>query len=271
MPHDKAEVTMRRGPSSKAVAALAATWLVAVTTSGRTDVPPVQRLHLASFSMAPHADAPFEEEGRRMADLCPGWERACVARHLRPVTRRIATLQAEPSATSPVVGWVVARLQAGDHGLALDVERAGASGERAVWLPGVGDHTYGIHVAGVRPRAEWVQFAGLPLVGDAWTLRDGPDWTAHVTPLDDGTVVDLDPVEAMFPDGSTRLTERGSYVVTDIHGDRVSFRAEIATDFDCGADVQPPPVMPPILRAPAGAFFGPDGAPRFAEKYTKGC
>src|SRR5688572_4081911 len=213
LPHDKAEVKLR-GPARRALAfgALAAAWIgVAGTPAAQTDVPPVQRLHLANFAIAPHAEAPFEEESKRLEAVC-GFEPTCRARRLKPTARRIATLHADQAAQSPVVGYVVARLAVDESQrltTALDIERATAEGGREVWISSVGDWSYGIHVAGVRPRGEWLQLAALPLVGDAWTLRDGPDWTAHLERLDGGIVVDLHPVEAMFPDGSTRLTERG--------------------------------------------------------------
>lgn len=276
LPHDKAEVLVstaarclpvRFGPL--AAAAIAG----AVVTAAGTDVPPVQRLYLATFALAPHADAPFRHEAERLDGLC-GLDTACRARRLRTTTRRIAPLHADEGVTSPVVGYVVARLASDDSGtttFALDVESAAQPDRHATWIPSVGDYSYGIHVAGVRPRPEWLQLVGLPIVGDAWTLRAGADWTAHVEPLAGGIVVDVQPLDAMFPDGSMRVTERGSYVVTDVHGDRVTFRAEVASDFDCGADVPRPAVMPPLLRAAAGAFFEADGTPRFAEKYTKGC
>lgn len=259
--------SLRFGPL--AAAAIAG----AVVTAAGTDVPPVQRLYLATFALAPHADAPFRDEAERLDGLC-GTDVACRTKQLRTTTRRIAPLHADEGATSPVVGYVVARLARDGSGgvtFALDVESGTEPDRRATWIASVGDYTYGIHVAGVRPRPEWLQLVGLPLVGDAWTLREGADWTAHVEPLAGGIVVDLQPLEAMFPDGSMRLTERGSYVVTDVHGDRVTFRGEVGSDFDCGADVPRPAVMPPLLRAPAGAFFDAGGTPRFAEKYTRGC
>jgi hypothetical protein len=276
LPHDKAEVLvstvaqrrpLRFGPLCAAV--IAGT----VVTAGAVEVPPVQRLHLATFALAPHADAPFQHEGARLDGLC-GADVACRAKRLRTTTRRIAPLHADEGVTSPVVGYVVARLgldASGAMTFALDIESGTEPDRRQTWIASVGDYTYGIHVAGVRPRPEWLQLVGLPIVGDAWTPRTGADWTAHVEPLDGGIVVELQPMEAMFPDGSTRMTERGSYVVTDVHGDRVAFRAEVGSDYDCGADVPRPAVMPPLLRAPAGAFFDADGTPRFAEKYTKGC
>ena len=93
---------------------------------------------------------------------------------------------------------------------------------------------------------------------------------ASVEPLT-GNIVEMSPLRADWPDGRSRLTDHGSFLIQKVDGAFIEFRAEIPSDFACGNPVTDPVPVPPTLRAATSEFFNRDGSPRFADKYTKGC
>lgn len=152
------------------------------TAAGTQEAPRI--LGAGTFWIHAHAEAPFLHEIDRLDAVCAG-DASCVKQRLRPTVRRLASLHAEPSFRSPVVGYVVARLavdEAGELAIALDVERADGSEAREPWIAGVADWENGIEVTGVRGRAdEMLEITGLPIVGAAWIVRTGPDWSIRMT------------------------------------------------------------------------------------------
>jgi hypothetical protein len=244
------------------------------TAAARTPPPaaPHTRLFTAVLSLR-GVEAMQALERARLLALCREDDYACLARRLNPRRRRVATLRAGPSSAAGVVGYVSAVL-AVEQGMGLvvglAVDTSDTPTRSATWIRNVGDYFYGVHVEGVRPRGEWLELSPLPLLGQAWMSAGEPDLSASVVPLV-GEIRDLRPLRATFPDGTRRAIDRGSYLITKVHGRSVEFRAEVESDFDCGENRPRPRVPPPTLRATAADFFDADGTPRFRTKYVKGC
>lgn len=234
-----------------------------------------QRLFIASFSLGSGLDARYQQEEKRLQAVCKGRDPACFAKHFSAVRQRVATLRSQPRASAQVVGHLVAVLKVSDEefgGLAIGIEVETSSDPARIgtWLKDVGDWGYGIHVSGVRPQGEWLQLTQVPFVGAAWLSATQPDLTAEVVPITN-QILELQPLAATFPNGGKGAVTAGSYLVTRISEGRVEFRSEVATDFSCGEAVEPPRVMPPLLRAVPAEFFNADGTPRFVLKYQRGC
>jgi hypothetical protein len=205
-----------------------------------------------------------------------------MSQNVRSIRWEVAVLRAAPSLDAPPSARIDAvlrvvledRLEEPIPGksenlvLSLYTVNADRSDEPRLWMD-VGE--YSTYVPGVRALGEWIQLIGPSLPANAWLRRTSPFIRViNVEPLQ-GQIVWLDPFVARWPDGSHRLIDRGSYLVTAVTDDAVTFRAEIPTDFDCGEEVQPPPELPPTLRAAPQDLFHEDGSARFAPVYTKGC
>jgi hypothetical protein len=206
--------------------------------------------------------------GDRAADLD-----ACFAK-IDGVRRiRLATLYASPDASSAPVAYLhlATRRFTWGANIGVDVERIGASGHFVEWLLSTGDWFYGTYVDGqFRSHGDWIQLLGPAFPSEAWLPRRGQSFEMLVEDMTGG-IFHLDSIRAVGADGAVATTAGGDYLITRIHEGVVEFRAEIATDFNCGEPVEAPRVLPPLLRAPAHEFFSSDGAPRFSTKYQKGC
>lgn len=158
--------------------------LVVPAASVAQDAAEVVHLATGTFWMHAHAEAPFHHEIERLDVVCAG-QAACLKQRLRPTVRRLASLHPEPSLFSPVAGYVVARLTvdgAGELAIALDVERADGADAREPWIAAVPDWEQGFELQGVRGRTDsMLEVTGLPIVGAAWILRGGPDWSIRMT------------------------------------------------------------------------------------------
>src|SRR5687767_10875659 len=236
---------------------------------------PADRLFIAVFQLDDELDTLYQTEEKRVLAACKGSGAECVSKNLSPVRRQVGVLRSSPIATAPVIGNIHAVLKAsGDpkKGLSfgLDVEWADRPGQFESWISNVGDYADGIHVAGVRSRGKWVQLSGRPFPTPAWLSIEGPTSTADVLTLE-GEILRLEPLNARKPDRTTGPTTPGKFLILAVKGSEVEFREEVPSDFSCGKPVATPKVMPPTLRAPAAEFFNPDGSPRFAPAYTKGC
>jgi hypothetical protein len=217
----------------------------------------------------------FSVELERLERLCPaGPSRAdCVSRNAKRI--RVAQLHAEPTPESAVSGALHVSFRAPANGqdltLGLDVEHSSKPGAFDEWISDVGDPFYGRYVDGrARRFGEWVQLLGPRMPKGAWLTAQNPNLQVIVDEMVNG-IFDIELVRARWPDGRVAEIERANYLVTRIDAGQVEFRAEVPSDFDCGEDLAPPAVLPPLLRAPAAEFFNADGTPRFSTTYTKGC
>jgi hypothetical protein len=246
-------------------------------------VPPAERLWIAHIAKG-EAEA-YPGESNRVAKACGADPEflACRARNLKSARYPVATLHAAPSGSSAVLATILEERQVlttGELVFAWSIEMTAKAGTRLAWLEAermLDD--YGLYVAGVQRRGDWVRLLGsIPV--DGW-LRVAPSPTPDgqpspllfvwVTPLA-GHIVTLSALEARWPDGRRQQIEEGrDYLVQKVVGDVVEFRTEVPSDFPCGEAVSDPPEKPPTLRAPTSEFFGPGGAPRFFPKYTRGC
>jgi len=234
-----------------------------------------ERLFIANFILDRGLDVRYQQESRRLLEICQFYSPECFGEHFTEVRQRIATLRSEPGSGAEVVGHLVAviKVSGREYGgltIGIDVETADDPVRTGTWRETVGDWGYGIYVMGVRPREEWLQLTNLPIVGHAWVSKTEPSLSAHVSAFE-GTIVNLQPLVAAFPDGNSRSISAGSYLIKEVTDGRVRFRAEIPTDFACGHPAERPDVMPPILHAGAAEFFNEDGTPRFSVKYQRGC
>jgi hypothetical protein len=247
-----------------------------------SDVRPEDRLSVAALYFSGHDTAiaaMYEEEQSRLKSVCPPpWpnREGCVTRNLRPSRHRIATLQAQPRAHSSTVGHIHAVLRATSAefdalSVGLDLEFTRQPGKFHEWIANIGDSSYGVHIDGnVREFGAWVQLVVPVVPGPAWMPIETSDVMVRVHPFP-GHVLELDSLRARLPDGTSRLIDPGSYLITGVNSERVEFRGEVASDFACGQDVRTPEVLPPLLQAIPAEFFSDDGAPRFTTKYGRGC
>jgi hypothetical protein len=239
------------------------------------NVPPTERLFLAQFSLS-IIEEPYQKEYARLAQVCKDSRFDCMKQNLVPFRAPVATVRHAPDPSSPIAGSIVAVMklqqyeQSGNISFGLDFESANTPGRPVTWINDVGDWGYGIHVAGVRPQGDWIQLIGAPFPASAWIPALGESFSGYVEPLDD-QILNLESMQATGPDGTPRTIRRDAYKILSSKAGTIEFRAEVPSDMACGEEVKPPSVMPPTLRAPASEFFRPDGTPRFATKYTRGC
>jgi hypothetical protein len=236
---------------------------------------PAERLFVAVFSLPEELDELYQTENQRLLSLCTVYRSACFSEHFAGVRRPVAVLRSSPDPAGPVVGQIVAHLKVSDQefgGLDIDleVEHADAPGRFHRWPNPIGDWGYGIYMSGVRPQPGWVQLFGAAFPPHAWLSVEGQELSGHVLTLP-GQILHIRPLRATFPDGVVRLVEEGSYLVTEVTGDAVVFRSEIAADMPCGEPVEPVETMPPLLRSAPAELFEPDGRPRFTVEYRRGC
>jgi hypothetical protein len=244
-----------------------------VQQAPRSQVSFAERLNIAEFYFE-GLDAPYNRELARLDELCRNRQdtQACRVTNLRPLSMLVALVHDAPSDTSEIVGELHAVL--GFHpdydlGYSLEFRPRGTPAKGVVWLQSVGDWGYGIEVPGVRIHGEWIQLFGAPLPPASW-VEDRSSLSAQGGSIE-GRLVSLPGLLATWPDGTERPITPGSYLIEQIQGSRVTFRAEVSTDFPCGEEVKPPVVMPPSLHATAQDFFNAAGAPLFSETYSRGC
>ena len=166
------------------------------------------------------------------------------------------------------------RTVAPDNQLAYDwTFEVPSTGQPLAWPESRLAFDYGLHIAGAHREGQWVRLLSkIPV--DGWLrITDGQagSFFIEVSPLQ-GEIIALSPMMATWPDGHQRRIDGGSYLVKRLSKTGVIwFRAEIPSDYACGELVTDPVPLPPMLRTEAGQFFNPDGTPRFATVYTKGC
>lgn len=250
------------------------------TATTLRSVPLGDRLYVASLSLT-KLDQIYAAEAQRLERVCPSprlSEDTCRSRNVSPQRHRVATLYSRPEMSSPPAVYINARLYfRPKYGLlmALDLEFADRPGEFVPWIPYTGDFGYSIHIDGrVRVDTDWVQFVDPIIRVPAWVPKESQDPTAELyTNVDSiaGHILHLESLEAISPSGAREVIAPGDFLVTRIAEEVVEFRLEVESDHACGADIPPPAVMPPALRATPGEFFDADGTPRFTTKYTKGC
>jgi hypothetical protein len=268
--------------------------LSALSLAGQstTELPPITRISLAErlwlAEIHSAGTEPSAGELRELARVCgqdgaasrPTAEPwlACRARVLKPSRYRILTLHAAPRATSPVVATLFEERSVGTYGyfqFTWTLERASRPGVRLAWPDAAQAFDYGLHIAGVQRRGDWVRLLdSIPV--DGWlpvTPENNPGARppyVRVSSLDT-QLVGVGPLQATWPDGHRERTEGGPVLIQRITGDTIEFRDEIPSDFACGERVVDPVPLPPTLRAPLSALFNANGTPRFSETYTKGC
>src|SRR5688572_16494659 len=195
---------------------------------------------------------------------------ACQAKNLRSAQYRIASLHAAPTASSSVVASIFEerRVNAiGEPEFVWTVERTSNPGVPVVWPDAEFAFDYGLHVAGVQRRGNWVRLlTSIPV--DGWlritTLPEIPDDApvyVYIQPLTT-QIVNLSPLTAQWPDGRKGTVQEGAFLIQQVVDRTIEFREEIPSDFACGEQVTDPVPLPPTLRAPASEFFNPDGTPR---------
>jgi hypothetical protein len=191
---------------------------------------------------------------------------------------RVANLHAAPTASSRVVAVIFEERRLADqNGLHFEwtIELTANPSVPLPWPEGDMAFDYGLHVAGVQRRGDWVRLlTSIPVDGwlrtnDINAPGDHPLYV-YVHPLED-EIVNLGPLSAEWPDRRREQTQEGSFRILRVANDTVEFRQEIPSDYPCGEQVTDPAPLPPTLRARTSEFFNSDGTPRFAEKYTKGC
>jgi hypothetical protein len=258
----------------------------------RTELPPVsripieERLWTAEIGNGRSEAYPGESDdleracgdARHVTGLTVDVWHACRARHIKAARYRIATLHAAPSASSAVVASLYEeRRVVSGGGLEFEwtVEPTSNPAKRLVWPEAGEAFDYGLHVAGVQRRGNWVRLL-TSIPADGWLPITDPDEPGtmpiyiRVSSLAD-QIVEVSALTASWPDGSRRQIAEGSYLVQRVSGGFIAFRAEIPSDFACGDPVTDPVPLPPTLSARASEFFNPNGTPRFSTKYTKGC
>jgi hypothetical protein len=260
---------------------------------GGSQLPPVESVlteeRLWTALIANGASNPDPAEAKLLTRACgtapleigsayDSWK-ACRAKNLKPLRHRIAALHAAPNESSPILARVFEeRVLESDNevGFRWALELASAPGAPVPWPDASKAFDYGLHLAGVQRRGNWVRLlSSIP--ADGWLrINTEPDVRGderlyiYVEPLG-GKILDLEPLMAQWPDGRRRQTTSGSYLIQKVAGGTVEFREEIPSDFSCGETVSDPKPLPPRLRAPASEFFNRDETPRFSTKYTKGC
>jgi hypothetical protein len=251
------------------------------------DIPLEERLWLAQIANG--SFDPFPEESAQLLKAC-GDPRlvfgrtaatyyACVTKYMKAARYLIAKLYAAPTESSPVVASVFEERKVtaeNQFEFTWTVELTSHAGDRLPWPDAAAVFDYGLHLAGVQRRGDWVRLL-TSIPADGWlritptpNIPDGLPLYVYVEPLN-GQIVNLSPLTARWPDGRRELTEQGTYLILNITRAVVEFRAEIPSDFACGETVTDPVPVPPTLRAPTSEFFNRDGTPRFSEAYTKGC
>ena len=229
--------------------------------------------------------AAITAERARLAAVCGAeWTpegETCLSRNLRPRRQRFAALYPHPDEAASPVGYLVLSLIVMAHpaqqlGLGMDVEWARRPGVDHRWIANLGDWGYGYHIDGDAVDAgAWMRLVGPPPLRSVWLPKKGENLHVFVaSPI--GHVVRLERVPARQVDGGAAITVVGAFTITRIVGDEVDFRAELPSDMPCAPeepDAVPAPAVPPppILRAPASAFFDAAGRPRFSTVYTRGC
>ena len=277
---------MRRRACGRPVAVsllLAATALTTVWAQPGRQV--ADRLTIVSLGFDDHRiGAPITVERARLAGICGAeWTRegeTCLSRNLRPRRQRFAALYPRPDEAAAPVGYLVLSLIVTAHpaqqlGLGMDVEWARRPGVYHRWIADLGDWGYGYYIDGDAVDAgAWLRLVGPPPLRSVWLPKRGENLHAFVaSPV--GNVVRLERVPARHVAGGAATTVVGEFTITRIVGDEVDFRSELPSDMPCGPEepdaLPAPAVPPPILRAPASAFFDAAGRPRFSTVYTKGC
>jgi hypothetical protein len=267
-----------RGRAQHATAcliALSATVGAAQPGAG-TQAPSHSAERLLIAELAGGSDDPFERIARavnaRLAAACGATrspEDRCFARHLPPISERVATLYSGPSRSSAPVGYVIAVPfvrpgELDDWGLRLDVERVAQPGVIEPWIADIGDWGYGVHVDGeVRVVGDWVELLHPRAVAGAFLPQRDPSLWVHVSTMEE-RVVEIAGVPGL-PDGS--------YVILRVTPERVDLHPEVEADTQakCGEPVAPVGPPPPAVAISPGQFFDSTGRPRFRTKYTKGC
>lgn len=258
--------------------------------TGGTKVSPQDRLVVAQLLFVGEQEralaALSEEEHARLVAICdqaiPSRD-GCMARNVQRRRRVMTTLRAQPRADSPVVARIHAVLRVTSAELqgfgpvesltvGLEIEMAQEPGRFREWIPDIGDWGYGIHIDGNAVVSDdWIRLLGPALPNVAWLPKESADLIILIQPFA-GHIFELEPLRATMPNGMQMRVDRGSYLISRVTTTGVvEFRREVNSDFACGEDIAPPPVLPPLLRAPASEFFRSDGTPRFTTTYTKGC
>jgi hypothetical protein len=188
--------------------------------------------------------------------------RECTSRFVQSARRAIATLHASPDSASPIVGLLFEGLRLAGNQLEFEwtLGRASEPGRRLAWADAPAAFDYGIAIAGVQRRGEWVRLlTSIPVDG----------WLA-ITPVASDAARSI-AVHVLPLEGQVIAMSGESYRILRIALDTVEYRREIPSDSGCGEPVTDPVPLPPTLRAPVAALFNPDGTARFREKYAKGC
>jgi hypothetical protein len=235
--------------------------------------PPSERLSIAILELRGDTDETYQHENERLEAICKASTPDCISANFKPVRQRVAVLHLRPNSSSPPVAFVYRTLKLrkdGTLGFGLDIELVSRPNRFVSWIIDVGDWGYGIHISGVHLRGQWIQAIGPPLPAHSWLATNSPMLSTIVTPLT-GEILDLSPLRARWPDGTTRLVRGGSYLIRRVTKRGIEFRAEVPSDFACEENIKPPRVMPPRLWTTPAEFFAPDGSPRFSAAYTKGC
>lgn len=200
--------------------------------------------------------------------------RSCRSREFKPTRTELAKLYAEPRGSSMVVATLVQHVSIpqGEVVVTYVLERTGRPGDPVNWPNAIEFADYGLHISGAQRRGNWVRLlSDIPV--DGWLRTDDPAQRLRIA-VDsiEGRVIGIAPLVATWPDGSQRRTgDFQTFLIQRISRGVILFRQEIPSDFDCGEPVVDPNPLPPVLRAPISALFNPNGAPRFADPYTKGC
>lgn len=249
--------------------------------SAPISVPASERLYVASIGLTA-LERIHAAESQRLERLCPPSRPegdTCIRRNVTSNRERVATLYSAPHGDSTPSAFINAFMNISpDDGtlrMGLDLESADRPRQFISWISDVGDWGYGIRIDGnVRTQGEWVQVLHPMLRGPAWMPKEALEPKAELYTYVDsiaGHILHVQPLEATNPSGVREVIEAGDFLITRVSPDAVEFRAEVESDYACGDDIPPPPVLPPLLRASHREFFNADGTPRFATKYAKGC
>lgn len=221
--------------------------------------------------------------GRRPRNVGATWNTwlTCALQQQKAAHRQVASIHTAPSAQSQVVATVYEGWQFWEYGedgvpsAAWFIERLEQPNEFQFWPESWFAYDYGLDLGGVQKVGDWMRLTTATPV-DGWlqvTSSNPPDrapYYLYMSPLE-GQVVYLADVVAARPDGRREAIKRDSYLITKIVNNVVQFRAEIPSDFACGAPVVDPVPLPPILQAPIAELFDPMGVARFSTAHSKGC
>jgi len=234
-----------------------------------TRPPASQRLNTALFQL--DTGGWVQRQTARLNVLCAaGPSSACRTAQRSLVVRRVLTVRAAPRLSASIVGYIDVVMTFSPTKIAFAFCPIGSRPQRRVWVSDIGDWGYGLYESGVRVRGDWIQLVGPAFTTASWIKARAHGLYAEGSSIQ-GDLLRLRAMRASFPDGTQRPVAADVYLIERIRQGVVFFRKEIATDMPCGEDVTAPAVMPPLLHAPAAEFFDPDGTPRFAVEYTKGC